>query len=319
MTIHVSKRVLAVLGVVGLLGAGIGIGFLVFRGNDDSRPATAVPEAVDETSTAEADATTTTDRVGFTPNPRGRYHVDCDYLLGDNLNDYSFVASGTLRNTGNVGIVTRVTIEWEQIGTDPVTHEETVAIPKGKSRDVQVEIPVTGDQVDRIQSVSGRECHSNVKIIDTFHGDGADVATGASGLQPYTSRAGGWSADVPSGNGWSDPVESEPTPGQLFRTEISGPAGAVLIIDATPFQTPTFNAATESRQTVSHPVFDSAEEIIFQGSENIPSCASNECVDFLLSNGSGGGYAVLAGGSGDFESIRALAQKVMLSLRPNDV
>lgn len=318
MTIHISKRVLAVVGAVCLLAAGVGIGFLAFGGGDADEPSDETPAALSETSTAEVDDATVADEPQFTANPQGRYRVDCDYLLGDELDDYSFVASGALRNTGNVGIVTRVTIEWDQIGTDPITHEETVAIPKGTSRDLQVEIPVTSDQIDRIQAGSGRYCDSKVKIIDTFHGDGSDVDSGAAELEQYTSTRGGWAADIPSGNGWSEPVESEPTPGQLYRTEITGPAGAVLIIDATPFEAPTFNAETQSRQAVSHPAFDSAVEIIFQGSENIASCVANQCVDFLLSNGSGG-YAVLAGGPGDFEGLRELAEKVMLSLRPWDV
>ena len=317
MTFHVSKRVIAILGAVLLVAAGAALGAYVLAGDGDDEDPQSSPGATTSSTTSETEG----DGVATeTPDPDGRYQIDCDYLLGDGLDSYSFVASGTLRNTGNTGIVTDVEVTWNQIGTDPVVHSETIEIAEGRAEDLQVEIPVTGDQVDRIQATSGKYCDSKVKIVDTFkgsHGSSASATTEGTGFIDYTSATGGWTAEVPDGLGWGSPVETEPTPGQLFRTEFPGPDGATLVIDATPFEPPTFNAASQSRETISHPGFASAEKVVFQGSENIASCAVGTCVDFLLSNGAGG-FAVLAGGPENFAELEALAERVALSLRPSD-
>ena len=314
MTIHVSKKVLAAVVAVMLVAAGIALGALLLGKEDDpaGEPvAAALPDTSPSSSSSEAEPSEPSE-------PDGRYQIDCDYLLGDNLNDYSFVASGTLRNTGAIGIVTQVTIEWDQIGTEPVTHEETIQIQEGAAEEIQVEIPVTSDQIDRIQAGSGRYCDSKVKIVDTFNGRPTASNAAQPDFEQYTSESGGWSAEIPTGGGWGTPLETEPTPGQLFRTEITGPNGAVLIIDSTPSEAPTFNAASQSRTVVDHPTFGSAEKIVFQGSDNIESCATGTCVDYLLADPSGGGFGVLAGGPDDFDALQEIAERVALSLEPDD-
>jgi hypothetical protein len=311
MTLRVPKPVLIGLAVLLLVGVGVGVGITLSGGDgdgsDESGALATSPETTEQTTTTEP---------RDPPDPDGRYRIDCDYLLGDRINDYSFVASGTLRNTGNIGIVTQVTIEWEQIGTDPVTHEETVQIPEGKTEEIQVEIPVTSDQIDRIQAGSGRYCNSNVKIVDTFRGAPTASTAGQPDFEQYASETGGWSAEIPTGGGWGSSVETEPTPGQLFRTEITGPNGTVLIVDSTPFEAPTFNAESQSRTVVDHPTFGSAEKIVFQGSDNIESCVTGTCVDYLLASPDGGGFGVLAGGPGDFDALQDIAERVALSLKP---
>ena len=50
------------------------------------------------------------------PKPDAKYSHSCDYLLG-NFQDYSpqgfrFIAEARLNNTGNVGVVVKVTASW---------------------------------------------------------------------------------------------------------------------------------------------------------------------------------------------------------------
>src|SRR5262245_40353352 len=47
-----------------------------------------------------------------------------------------------------------------------------------------------------------------------------------------------YSASIPSGGGWSAPIESHPTSGPLLRTTLNGPNGALLLIDRTPSEVP---------------------------------------------------------------------------------
>src|SRR4051794_1784842 len=71
------------------------------------------------------------------PNPDGRFNLQCDYVLGDfgdsgdPAQGYRFIAGGRISNTGNIGIITRVKITWEQLGADPITYTREVRIPRG--------------------------------------------------------------------------------------------------------------------------------------------------------------------------------------------
>lgn len=106
-------------------------------------------------------------------DPKGTYKLSCDYTLGDfgDSGDpaagYRFIAGGTVKNTGNVGIAARVRITWEQLGTEPIRWEKTYRIETGKTKRVKVTLPATEDQIDLHQSADG-DCATKVKIIDHF-------------------------------------------------------------------------------------------------------------------------------------------------------
>ena len=106
----------------------------------------------------------------------------------------------------------------------------------------------------------------------------------------------GYVAEVPSGGGWTSPEESHPTSGSLLRTSLRGPDGTLLIIDRTPDEVPTLGGSYDSSNTVSQPTFGSATEYIFSRSQGLPDCNGRPCVDFLINDGSGGGWGVLGGG-----------------------
>lgn len=106
----------------------------------------------------------------------------------------------------------------------------------------------------------------------------------------------GYVATIPSGSGWSSPVETHPTEGDLLRTSVSGPDGTLLIIDRTPTEIPTLGGGYDGVRHVSQPAFGSATEYLFTESQSIAECNGAPCVDFLINDGTGGGWGVLGGG-----------------------
>lgn len=126
----------------------------------------------------------------------------------------------------------------------------------------------------------------------------APAASYVAGYGPYSPSdpTYGYIAEVPVGGGWSSPTESHPTSGALLRTSWRGPDGTLLIIDRTPQDVPDLGGSYDAVGAVSHPVFGSATKYNFSRSSALPDCNGRPCVDFLINDGSGGGWAVLAGG-----------------------
>jgi hypothetical protein len=122
-----------------------------------------------------------------------------------------------------------------------------------------------------------------------------------------------YSAELPTGQGWSGPIESHPTDGALLRTEVRSDAGAFLIIDRTPYDVPQLGGAFDQVTTLPHPEFGSATKYVLSSSEALPECEGSPCVDFLISDHTGGGWGVLAGGP-DLQLADAMAARVMSSI-----
>ncbi len=144
---------------------------------DEAEPAAAVPPTVEAETTATPTATpepVVTTEPPPEPMPAGDVEGSCDYLLGfgedlDDPDNHRFVASADLINRGNVGIVLRVEASWDQIGAEPVTARKRVRVPYGETVDVQFDVPASGDQIDRHQSLSGAEnCSFDAEILRTF-------------------------------------------------------------------------------------------------------------------------------------------------------
>lgn len=138
------------------------------------------------------------------------------------------------------------------------------------------------------------------------------------GFRSYTPSTSGYTTEIPSGGGWGEPIETQPTPGRLYRTKINGPDGAILIIDYTPTEPASFGGAADTQQVVSQPAFGTATEYIFSGGR-IHECAASMCVDYIVNDTErGGGYGVLGGGGSDFETAKDVANHAMRTLRYND-
>jgi hypothetical protein len=106
-------------------------------------------------------------------DPQGQFTLNCDYELGDfgdsgdpNLG-FRFIAGGDIRNTGNVGLVVRVTYRWKMLGQPTVKVSKNYRLSVDKTREIDFSMPVTGEQIDAHQSADG-ECSARAKYIDTF-------------------------------------------------------------------------------------------------------------------------------------------------------
>ncbi len=126
-----------------------------------------------------------------------------------------------------------------------------------------------------------------------------------------------YNAALPTGNGWDDPIESRPTGGDLLRTTVRGPSNSVLVIDRTPNEVPRLGGGYDSSRTVSQQFFGSATEYIFSSSKSIPECTGTSCVDYLIDDGVGGGWGVLAGGP-SLPLATEVASRVMQSVNFGD-
>jgi len=123
----------------------------------------------------------------------------------------------------------------------------------------------------------------------------------------------GYRAEIPQGGGWLAPAESYPTGGALLRTSIRGPGGQFLLIDRTPYEVPQLGGGFDSSGTIEHPSYGPVTKYVISDSNQIPECNATQCVDYLINDGGGGGWGVLAGGP-DLAVAEQTAQQVALSL-----
>jgi hypothetical protein len=146
-------------------------------------------------------------------------------------------------------------------------------------------------------------------------GGGSSSSGAAVSYRKYTGPA--FQARLPTGPGWGEPSQSEPNPGQLFRTNVRGPNGLFVIIDFTPLETAKFGSGYDSKTDVGQTAFGSATRYVFRGGR-IPECQSTTCTDYIINGGGtsgGSGFAVLAGG-GDSAAAGQIAQAVAESVTP---
>lgn len=101
----------------------------------------------------------------------GTYTYRCDYVLGDFTDNtstgYRLIASARLKNTGNIGTISRVTAIWDRLGTDPLKKTKTVRLASGKSVTVNFTIPIDQATLDLVQAADG-DCRVRSAIADTF-------------------------------------------------------------------------------------------------------------------------------------------------------
>ena len=129
----------------------------------------------------------------------------------------------------------------------------------------------------------------------------------------FTADTGGYSADLPTGGGWSEPRERQVNPG-LWEVTSAGPGGMELLINYTPDE-PASVTPDDSCVPVDHPAFSDARKCVFRGGA-FEVCQRSRCIDYLLNDGSSGpGYAVLVGG-GDPDEAEQIADRVASSFSP---
>jgi hypothetical protein len=129
----------------------------------------------------------------------------------------------------------------------------------------------------------------------------------------YTPSFSGYTASIPTGAGWSAPVESEPTPGRRYRARMSGPGDLFALIDYTPHELAAFGSDYETRRQIDHPAFGSAIRYVSSAFGD-PLCEGTTCVDYIVNDEDReSGYAVLAGG-GELGHADRVARRITESL-----
>jgi hypothetical protein len=106
--------------------------------------------------------------------PDGKFSTgECDYDLG-NLVGFTFhakaIASTTITNTGNVGIVADVKAFWNETGHGSLRDQKTVKVPVGRKVRVNFSVPIPSDQLDALQNAAFHSnwCGVHVSIADTY-------------------------------------------------------------------------------------------------------------------------------------------------------
>ena len=88
------------------------------------------------------------------PSPDGRYSGSCDVSLSSALYGQDYLTADVrLRNTGNVGTITRVRVSWGQQGFSPITMTRTVHVRYHASKTVPFHYPASQEQISRFQDV----------------------------------------------------------------------------------------------------------------------------------------------------------------------
>lgn len=88
------------------------------------------------------------------PDAKAKLTGTCDYDLGTSGmgTDYTISAEVEVKNTGNIGIKTKVTARWPQFGHAPIAASKTVTVGYKKTVTVQFAKHATQVQIDRLQS-----------------------------------------------------------------------------------------------------------------------------------------------------------------------
>jgi hypothetical protein len=165
------------LGRWGFLLGGLLVGIIIGAaiGTGSQNPSGAGPASLTESAKASAPATTNPPSFAppAIPEPDATYTSSCDYVLGDftqSKNGFRFIAGADVENTGNIGVIVRVTATFKQLGTKPVVLKKNARIAYGESASVQLTKVVSQNQIDLIQSAqdSGDICKVVASVIDTF-------------------------------------------------------------------------------------------------------------------------------------------------------
>lgn len=137
----------------------------------------------------------------------------------------------------------------------------------------------------------------------------------APSMTRYSAGAPGyWSAKLPSGSGWSDPVEVPSDTGQLFETQVNGPGDAVAVVHYTPDETPMAASATSTEPAGLAQFPEATVATVPGGTSVCPSGAT--CTDYLIPLSPSGGYAILVGWPGNDALAAEIAQQAASSFRP---
>lgn len=167
------KHLAALLVMIGLL-AGCAATESGTKAKDKSAGGTSAP-AFDEDNMP-SDPPTETEAPPPPPeaDPEVKFSHSCEYILGDfteySSTGYRFVADANLKNTGNVGVVSRVHATWFQAGGGKVEMTKFgVRIPYNGNKRVGFLKQVGENEIDLIQAMNyDDQCKVDVVMVDTY-------------------------------------------------------------------------------------------------------------------------------------------------------
>lgn len=167
------KNIIVGIVILALIGAAVGGDDSDMSSSNSDKSSVVEPATTETASSASTDEEDEPEEPAApAAEPDGEYELNCDYLLDfdESLNgndNHKFVGGGTLTNTGNVGIKVRVAFKWRLLGQNPLIVKKTYKVKRNQEREINVTVPVTGEQIDAHQSADG-DCDVKVKITDTF-------------------------------------------------------------------------------------------------------------------------------------------------------
>jgi hypothetical protein len=136
-----------------------------------------------------------------------------------------------------------------------------------------------------------------------------------------TDPGGNWTADLPGGSRWTEPEDQgdQNTPDNpRYRTVFWGPEGSFVLIETTPYEDPIQNELNYTIDGIRYPAtpledarMEYAEIIAYEAASG--DCTGLSCAKVLLSDGEGGGVAVLVG-SEDAELSQRVASEIGRSI-----
>jgi hypothetical protein len=165
--------------IIGVVALTVGVGVLgATLGNSDSPRShvganivtTTSPTYPSESVTAATDEPTVIPKIA---DPQGRFKGSCDMVLGDFMsNDAKFVASGSFRNGGNVGVTVEARVVWYLSDGRTVKKTKTFRVPYHQSRHYGMSVPISQSTVELYQAgegyFSGDSCKVHGALLDTF-------------------------------------------------------------------------------------------------------------------------------------------------------
>jgi len=155
---HHWRNTAFLIGVVllGMITIAIAAGGTKKAATPIATSAVAVP-STSQAAPAPAEATTSEAPPAVVPSPDGTVTGTCAYELSPDYTNYD-VHAGDLNadveaaNTGNIGIVVKVTVTFPQLGHTAITMAKNVKVPNGATVTVHFTRVATGSEIDRLQS-----------------------------------------------------------------------------------------------------------------------------------------------------------------------
>lgn len=110
------------------------------------------------------------------PNPDAKYTHSCDLLLNSNYQSSVtgwLVGDASIHNTGNIGVVVRISATWQRAGEGPLRASKKLRLPYASRRAAHFKLPVDQNTVSSVQSSTGYQnatqwCGVKATLLSTF-------------------------------------------------------------------------------------------------------------------------------------------------------